>query len=39
MVEYSAAALDAVFQALSDATRRGILQQLTGVERTVGEIA
>jgi DNA-binding transcriptional ArsR family regulator len=39
MVEYSTAALDSVFHALSDATRRGILQQLTGVEMTVGEIA
>ena len=39
MVEYSTAALDSVFHALSDATRRGILQQLTGVEKTVGEIA
>ena len=39
MVEYSAGTLDSVFHALSDATRRGILQQLTGVEKTVGEIA
>ena len=31
--------MDLLFHALSDATRRGILQQLTGVEKTVGEIA
>jgi DNA-binding transcriptional ArsR family regulator len=39
MVEYSTETLDGVFHALSDATRRGILQQLTAVEKTVGEIA
>ncbi len=39
MVEYSTEPLDSVFHSLSDATRRGILQQLTDVEKTVGEIA
>ncbi len=31
--------LDAVFGALSDSTRRAILADLTGGERTVGELA
>jgi DNA-binding transcriptional ArsR family regulator len=39
MVDCSTPSLDSVFHALSDATRRGILQQLTGTEKTVGEIA
>jgi DNA-binding transcriptional ArsR family regulator len=39
MVEYSAAALDSVFHALSDATRRAILRDVTLGEKTVGEIA
>jgi DNA-binding transcriptional ArsR family regulator len=41
MVERShpAAALDQVFHALADATRRAILRDITGREKTVGEIA
>ena len=39
MVESSPAVLDSVFHALSDATRRAILRDLTGEEKTVGEIA
>jgi DNA-binding transcriptional ArsR family regulator len=39
MVESSPAALDAVFHALSDATRRAILRDLTAADKTVGEIA
>jgi DNA-binding transcriptional ArsR family regulator len=39
MVECSTTALDSIFHALSDATRRGILQQLVGNPKTVGEIA
>lgn len=35
----SAAALDAVFFALSDATRRGLLDRLRGVEETAGALA
>src|SRR5688572_30687041 len=33
------AALDAVFFALSDATRRGLLERLRGVEQTAGALA
>jgi DNA-binding transcriptional ArsR family regulator len=39
MVESSAATLDSVFHALSDATRRAILRDVTWEEKTVGEIA
>jgi len=41
MVERShpAAALDQVFHALADATRRAILRDITSREKTVGEIA
>jgi DNA-binding transcriptional ArsR family regulator len=38
MVEQQAH-LDAVFHALSDGTRRGMLRRLAGGERTVGELA
>jgi len=39
MVELQTAQLDSVFHALGDATRRQMLQQLAGGERTVGELA
>jgi len=39
MVELSTPKLDTVFQALGDATRRGMLATLAGGERTVGELA
>jgi DNA-binding transcriptional ArsR family regulator len=40
MVERStAAALDSIFHALADATRRAILRDITRREKTVGEIA
>ena len=39
MVENEAAQLDAVFHALSDATRRAMLHTLTTGERSVGELA
>ena len=39
MVESSPAALDSVFHALADATRRSILRDITRSEKTVGEIA
>lgn len=39
MVEDHAAPLDAVFHALGDATRRRMLRDLAGGERTVGELA
>lgn len=39
MVEYETQRLDAVFHALGDATRRGMLHALTGGERTVSELA
>jgi len=39
MVDIEAAQLDAVFHALGDATRRGMLASLAGGERTVGELA
>jgi DNA-binding transcriptional ArsR family regulator len=39
MVELSSASLDSVFHALSDATRRSILRDLTIQERSVGQIA
>jgi DNA-binding transcriptional ArsR family regulator len=40
MVEQrTAAALDSVFHALADATRRAILRDITRREKTVGEIA
>ena len=39
MVDYSDKSLDAVFSALSDPTRRSILEQLTEGEATVSELA
>src|SRR5688572_11312854 len=39
MVELQAPQLDAVFHALGDATRRRMLRDLAGGERTVGELA
>lgn len=39
MVELSVASLDFVFHALSDATRRAILRDVSREARTVGEIA
>jgi len=39
MVELQAPALDGVFHALGDATRRRMLSELAGGERTVGELA
>ncbi|QNK00629.1 ArsR/SmtB family transcription factor [Dyella telluris] len=39
MVEHSAPALDIVFQALTDATRRAMLRHLAGGDRNIGELA
>ncbi len=39
MVKSSAARLDSVFHALSDATRRSILRDVATREKTVGEVA
>jgi DNA-binding transcriptional ArsR family regulator len=39
MVERQSAALDRVFGALSDPTRRAMLRRLSGGTRTVGELA
>ena len=39
MVKYSAAALDSVFSALGDATRRGILAQLAEGDSSVTDLA
>jgi DNA-binding transcriptional ArsR family regulator len=39
MVESSPAALNSIFHALADATRRAILRDITRREKTVGEIA
>ena len=39
MVELHAAQLDSVFHALGDATRRRMLGELAGGERTVGQLA
>jgi DNA-binding transcriptional ArsR family regulator len=39
MVKSNAARLDAVFHALSDATRRSILRDVAVKERSVGEVA
>jgi DNA-binding transcriptional ArsR family regulator len=39
MVESSSSGLDSVFHALSDATRRRMLRELTRGERTVGQLA
>jgi DNA-binding transcriptional ArsR family regulator len=39
MVQYSAARLDASFSAISDATRRGVLERLAGSEASVTALA
>ena len=39
MVELQTSQLDTVFHALGDATRRSMLRDLAGGERTVGELA
>ena len=39
MVQYSTAALDASFSALSDATRRGVLEQLARADASITELA
>src|ERR1700716_1523334 len=39
MVQYSATRLDASFAALSDATRRGVLEQLGSAEASITELA
>jgi DNA-binding transcriptional ArsR family regulator len=39
MVQYSTARLDASFTALSDATRRGVLEQLGRTDASVTELA
>lgn len=39
MVHYSSARLDASFAALSDATRRGVLEQLGLAEASISELA
>src|SRR5215467_12319151 len=39
MVELEARQLDSVFHALGDATRRRMLRELAGGERTVGQLA
>src|SRR6201992_3836432 len=39
MVQYSRARLDASFAALSDATRRGVLEQLGRSEASISELA
>jgi DNA-binding transcriptional ArsR family regulator len=39
MVQYSAAPLDAAFAALSDATRRGVLEQLGRSDASITELA
>src|SRR5260370_5743510 len=39
MVEQQSARLDAVFHALADPTRRGMLRNLAAGERTIGDLA
>lgn len=39
MVQYSSARLDASFAALSDATRRGVLEQLGRADASITELA
>ena len=39
MVQYSQARFDASFSALSDATRRGVLEQLAGADASITELA
>ena len=39
MVQYSVARLDASFAALSDATRRGVLEQLSRADASISDLA
>ncbi len=39
MVQYSAPQVDATFAALSDATRRGVIEALMGQDATISELA
>jgi DNA-binding transcriptional ArsR family regulator len=39
MVQYSQACFDASFGALSDATRRGVLEQLGGADASITDLA
>jgi DNA-binding transcriptional ArsR family regulator len=39
MVQYGSARLDASFAALSDATRRGVLEQLAHADRSITDLA
>ncbi|MEQ5837706.1 metalloregulator ArsR/SmtB family transcription factor [Marinobacter sp. NFXS9] len=39
MVELESAELNAIFHALGDVTRRGMLSELSGGEKTVGQLA
>lgn len=39
MVQYQSARLDAAFSALSDATRRGVLERLGRADATISELA
>ena len=39
MVQYSGAVLDASFAALSDATRRGVLEQLASADASITDLA
>ena len=39
MVQYTKARLDAAFAALSDATRRGVLEQLGGADASITDLA
>ena len=39
MVQYSRARFDASFAALSDATRRGVLEQLVGADASITDLA
>lgn len=39
MVQYSSVHLDVAFAALSDATRRGVLEQLGGADASITELA
>lgn len=39
MVQYTSIELDAAFAALSDATRRGVLEQLGGADASITELA
>jgi hypothetical protein len=39
MVQYSRARFDASFAAISDATRRGVLEQLGGADASITDLA